>query len=131
MDNPLTLFNNQTVVRTPKEVKRPQTALMMVTEELRKPESSPIQQERQVKKCFSYLVTAGVEFYGQEEGIEDHVTRLDVDRGLSLAHRAQVPGGVHQAPEGRHCNTKETPEVVCMGTMGDVHPQLLIVTTHI
>lgn len=62
--------------------------------------------------CFSYLVTASVEFYRQEERIEDHVARLDVDWRLSLSDWAQVPSGVHQTPEGWHCNTKETPEVI-------------------
>lgn len=71
---------------------------------------------------FSYLVTASVEFYGQEERIEDHVARLDVDWRLSLSDRAQVPSGVHQAPEGWHCNTKVKAEVICMDRLRTCSP---------
>lgn len=81
-----------------------------------------IQQGHQVEMCFSYLVTAGVEFYRQEKRIENHVARLDVDWRLSLSNRAQVPSGVHQTPEGWHCNTKETADVICMDKIGTCSP---------
>lgn len=54
-----------------------------------------------------YLAAACVELYGCEEGVEDHVARLDVDRGLPLPHRAKVPGRVDEPPEGRHCHERE------------------------
>lgn len=72
--------------------------------------------------CFSYLVTASVEFYRQKERIEDHVACLDVDWRLSLSDGAQVPSRVDQAPEGWHCNTKKTPEVICMDKIETCSP---------
>lgn len=51
----------------------------------------------------SYLAPPSVEFQRGQVGVKDHVAGLDVDGRLPLADGAQVPGGVHQTPEGRDC----------------------------
>lgn len=51
----------------------------------------------------AYLAPPRVEFQRGQVGVKDHVAGLDVDGRLPLADGAQVPGGVHQTPEGRDC----------------------------
>lgn len=59
--------------------------------------------KRSTRGHSSYLAPSCVQLQRGQVGVEDHVTGLDVDGRLPLAYGAQVPGRVHQTPEGRDC----------------------------
>lgn len=54
----------------------------------------------QLKGYSTYLAPSCVELQRSQVGVKDHVTGLDVDGRLPLPDGAQVPGWVHQTPEG-------------------------------
>lgn len=47
-----------------------------------------------------YLTSSCVEPQRGQVGVKNHVTGLDVNRRLSLPNDTQIPGWVHQTPEG-------------------------------
>lgn len=71
--------------------------------------ASSVQQEKKDRWVWAhpYLAATCIELYGCEEGVKDHVARLDVDWWLPLSHRAKIPGRVDEPPEGRHCSKRE------------------------
>lgn len=54
----------------------------------------------QLKRHSTYLAPSCVELQRSQVGVKDHVTGLDVDGRLPLPDGTQVPGWVHQTPEG-------------------------------
>lgn len=60
----------------------------------------------------SHLASSRVEPERGQVGVEDHVTGFDVDGGLPLPNGAQVPGRVHQTPEGWDWNEAPLDDVL-------------------